>query len=107
MKRDAAAGWRWSMSISCMWVMLGCLVLVSHFGGTTKTARNRPGDNPNKFHLWATDAGFTYTFTYDPHAADVWLFQSGGSRAVSPVAAQAGFDSNTQGLRMLSFPSGR
>jgi hypothetical protein len=37
-----------------------------------------PGNNPNKFFLWATNSSYCYTFTYDPHAADVWRFESGG-----------------------------
>jgi len=35
-------------------------------------------DNPNKFVLWKANYSYRYTFTYDPHAADVWLFESGG-----------------------------
>jgi len=35
-------------------------------------------DNPQKFHMWATGCSFSYTFTCDPHAADIWMFQTGG-----------------------------
>jgi hypothetical protein len=38
-------------------------------------------NNPNTFYLWSGGTSFAYTFTYDPHAADVWLFQSGGGFA--------------------------
>jgi hypothetical protein len=34
------------------------------------------GDNPDQFHLWTTNSQFGYAFTYDPHAADDWLFDS-------------------------------
>ena len=35
-------------------------------------------NNPQDFYLWSTDSSFAYAFRYDPRAADVWLFKSGG-----------------------------
>jgi len=58
------------------------LALVGHL----KTRRRPPaaieGSNPNAFFVWGTMASYQYTFTYDPHAADTWLFQSGGGKLI-------------------------
>ena len=38
-----------------------------------------PGSNPDSFYLWVAttnNSGYGYSFTYDPHAADDWLFDS-------------------------------
>ena len=39
---------------------------------------NSGNDNPQDFYLWSTGSSFAYTFRYDPRAADVWSFKSGG-----------------------------
>jgi hypothetical protein len=42
--------------------------------------RGQPADtgrNPQEFFLWATNSSFSYSFRYDPRAADEWLFHSG------------------------------
>ena len=33
--------------------------------------------NPQDFFIWATNASISYSFRYDPRAADEWLFHSG------------------------------
>ncbi len=33
--------------------------------------------NPQDFYAWASNASFSYSFRYDPRAADEWLFHSG------------------------------
>jgi hypothetical protein len=35
-------------------------------------------DNPEKFHLVASNATYDVSFTYDLRAADEWLFHTGG-----------------------------
>ncbi len=35
-------------------------------------------NNPDHFHLVVANGHFTYHFTYDPLAADHWLFRTGG-----------------------------
>ena len=35
-------------------------------------------NNPDKFYLCATNSAYDYHFTYDPRAADEWLFHTGG-----------------------------
>ena len=37
-----------------------------------------PNYNPNAFVAWSTNSSVYYVFTYDPHAADVWRFETGG-----------------------------
>jgi hypothetical protein len=39
--------------------------------------KNDSDDNPDKFYLQATSSSFNYAFTYDPRAADEWLFHNG------------------------------
>src|ERR1035441_4057335 len=33
--------------------------------------------NPQDFFVWATNSSISYSFRYDPRAADEWLFHSG------------------------------
>jgi hypothetical protein len=43
-------------------------------------------NNPDQFYLWATNRSFRYTYVYDPHAADVWQFESAGGTSVKTNA---------------------
>lgn len=36
------------------------------------------GNNPDKFHLVATNSAYDVSFTCEPRAADEWLFHNGG-----------------------------
>ena len=50
-------------------------------------------NNPDKFFLERTNSGFSYSFTYDPLAADQWLFQFGRGDTERVVTQQvAGFN---------------
>ena len=40
------------------------------------TAMSATDNNPDKFYLWSTGKVFAYTFTYNPHAADAWMFRT-------------------------------
>jgi hypothetical protein len=51
--------------------------VIGVFRASYVSARREP-NNPQDFHLWSTGATYTYTFRYDPRAADVWSFKSGG-----------------------------
>jgi len=43
-------------------------------------------NNPQKFHLWTTGPHFSYSFTCDPHASDVWMFRTAeGTMLVLPA----------------------
>jgi hypothetical protein len=53
-------------------------VVLTWFESTLDVRARDVGDNPDHFHLWATNSTYSYTFTYDPLAADIWLRESGG-----------------------------
>jgi len=69
---------------ACRMLVLGLLAAVLVWMGwdrPEKSARVRlrtVDNNPNRFRLWGNSNSYSYTFTYDPHAADVWLFESAG-----------------------------
>jgi hypothetical protein len=48
-------------------------------------------NNPDKFFLWGASTDLHYTFTYDPHAADEWRFEAGGSWVTPPPASAPEF----------------
>jgi hypothetical protein len=50
--------------------------MVCHLQSRRASKLIRVEDNPDHFHLWATNLQFGYAFTYDPLAADHWLFDS-------------------------------
>lgn len=52
------------------------LFAVGYFKLRTQPFGNNPGNNPNYFVIWKSNTSLHYTFTYDPHAADVWRVQS-------------------------------
>ena len=58
-----------------------------------------PNNNPQKFYLWSTGASVSHSFTYDPHAADVWLFRSGGGTMLGPVPLASITNMPTNGWR--------
>lgn len=37
---------------------------------------NSSESNPDKFYLWTTGRGYSFRFTYNPHAADAWMFRT-------------------------------
>jgi hypothetical protein len=53
------------------------LAILSPAGVKPPAARTPPDDNPHKFHLVFTSSNYDYSITYDPRAADEWLFHSG------------------------------
>jgi hypothetical protein len=62
-----------------LWLLVAafCLGLFGYFKLTSPVRLEEPDNNPDKFYLWATNSSYGYTFTYDPHAADAWLFRTG------------------------------
>jgi hypothetical protein len=61
----------------CITALVLWLAMIDH----QKRARTPPikmGNNPNSFVAWSTNSSVRYTFTYDPHAADVRLFEFAG-----------------------------
>jgi hypothetical protein len=55
------------------------LVVVAFPFNTSSDVRKWEINNPDKFHLIATNSAYDYSFTYDPLAADEWRFETGGS----------------------------
>jgi hypothetical protein len=45
-------------------------------GHTGAAGSRMENDNPNKFYLYATGKEFLVRYTYDPHAADLWIFRT-------------------------------
>ena len=76
-----------------------------HRAGSFPGRAYRADHNPNKFYLWSETGRFTYTytFTYDPRAADEWLFESGGCLD-RPRAQESSFLQDEPG-RSIPAPS--
>jgi hypothetical protein len=68
----------------CFLAAFGALVAIFlavasfHFDISGDVQKREINNNPDKFHLWATNSSYVYTFTYDPLAADQWRFETGG-----------------------------
>jgi hypothetical protein len=43
---------------------------------STTSELNSSENNPDKFYLWTTGKGYSFRFTYNPHAADAWMFKT-------------------------------
>jgi hypothetical protein len=49
------------------------LIVLGYFNRSFKQPPREVGNNPDHFRLWATNSEYSYTFIYDPLAADNWL----------------------------------
>jgi hypothetical protein len=58
------------------WLLFFAAVILAGKGSKIGQ-RNHASSNPQDFFLWATNSSFSYSFRYDPRAADEWLFHSG------------------------------
>ena len=75
---------RWLAPISCLLAAVAA-VLSPDWSGDFAVSRSKGGNNnPDKFHLVATNSAYDYSFTYDPLAADQWRFETGGLIIASP-----------------------
>lgn len=69
------APWLWL--VPCLLAAVAA-VLTANRSQFSAAPRSREVDNnPDKFHLVATNSAYDVHFTYDPLAADHWLFQRG------------------------------
>ena len=59
-------------------------VATLHLNRSGDVPKRQPDNNPDKFHLAATNSTYDYSFTYDPLAADQWRFESGGVIVADP-----------------------
>ena len=67
-------------------------------GGVFRSSRipeSHEHNNPQKFYLCSTGSSFSYTFTCDPRAADLWLFRSGGGTMFTFQPPTSGLQSPT------------
>ena len=79
--------------------LLGAVLLLSiGFIRSVHPPASSENNNPDKFYLRSTGSSFTYTFTYDPHAADAWLFRAGGSTRFSNRAFSGSLENHTNPL---------
>ncbi|HXE42218.1 MAG TPA: hypothetical protein VN516_04250 [Candidatus Baltobacteraceae bacterium] len=54
------------------------MAVALHPKSSLRTYSNETNNNPHKFHLVFTTNSLDYSITYDPRAADEWLFHAGG-----------------------------
>lgn len=59
-------------------LVAGVLVAIARISENAAD-RARQNNNPDQFNLFSTTNSFEYFFTYDPLAADEWLFHAGGN----------------------------
>jgi hypothetical protein len=86
MTRERNGGSKLLFAGLCVGVVVCLIVESGRFRSPAHFPPMNADDNPNKFVLWTGESSIRYTFTYDPHAADVWLFQSGGRPATGTNA---------------------
>ena len=69
---------KWLLLLSCLLTAVVALLLIPRprFPATLRV--KEVNNNPDKFHLVATNAAYDFSFTYDPLAADEWRFETGG-----------------------------
>ncbi len=73
----------------------GALLVLAAVGVASRSSltwrANQVDDNPQDFFAWSTTSSASYSFRYDPRAADEWLFQRGAgllSTSRPPVTAE-------------------
>jgi hypothetical protein len=76
MKRCARPGIKQVLPLLAGLFALVLLVELRHSKSLRSAQMIRVDGNPDHFHLWATDRVYGFAFTYDPLAADHWLFDS-------------------------------
>ena len=65
--------WRWLAKYLPVILTALLLVVLGQIGSLFKPQLREIGNNPDHFRLWATNSEYSYTFIYDPLAADNWL----------------------------------
>lgn len=81
---------KWACFIGVGGLVVAGLLIASlrHYQSASEKVK-RTGNNPDQFYLWTTNRLFHYTYVYDPHAADVWQFESAGGTSVKTNAVNA------------------
>jgi hypothetical protein len=78
MHRNLNTGQKCILAASGLLVTILLVVATFHLDISGDVQKREINNNPDKFRLWATNSTYVYTFTYDPLAADQWLFESAG-----------------------------
>jgi len=87
---------RW-MPFALVAAMIGLPVgLYRHTGSPGARAND---DNPNKFYLFATGKEFSMSYTYDPHAADLWMFRTAEGHLMVSGNGRGISNASTNGVR--------
>jgi len=67
--------WRtWLLLLAVISLPPALIAISRCFSNTSET--NSSENNPDKFYLWTTGKGYSFRFTYNPHAADAWMFKT-------------------------------
>lgn len=77
MKRRSRLQWKYVLPLLPLFVLAGAIIAERSHRRSSSAAPKSSGNNPQDFFVWATNSSFSYSFRYDPRAADEWLFHSG------------------------------
>ncbi len=69
-------------------VILTAVIIIAAFRVFPLASHFKPDNNPDKFYLWTTGNTYSFTYTYDPHAADLWMFRTAEGHLL-PASNQA------------------
>jgi hypothetical protein len=69
--------WKYVLPLLPLLILAVAILGERSFRKSSSIAPKNPGNNPQDFFVWATNSNFSYSFRYDPRAADEWLFHSG------------------------------
>jgi hypothetical protein len=78
MHRNLNPGQKCLLAAFGMLVTIFLVVASLHFTNLGGVQMREINNNPDRFHLVATNSAYDYSFTYDPLAADQWRFETGG-----------------------------
>ena len=76
-RRPLRPQWKYVLPFLPLLVLTGAIIAERSFRKSSSAVLRNPGINPQDFFVWATNSSFSYSFRYDPRAADEWLFHSG------------------------------
>jgi len=69
----------WKCFLLLAWLILLATVMHTKWDSKVIPSGRLPiaTNNPQDFFLWGNNSSVSYSFRYDPRAADEWLFHSG------------------------------
>ena len=68
---------QWLWLIACLLAGVAATLPLDRAGRSAVPRAREADNNPDKFHLVAINSAYDVSFTYDPLAADQWLFRTG------------------------------